>query len=245
MRRDEKEVLEQAATLLWTKEIGPDEFLRRTRGVWRTMSAGIYARYRRRLPEWGERDDVDQVLMMNALKYVRRWRFDKGATISTVVGFCCLHRTQRQCDKWRGASTTGNSGKNPGRTETTFSKIDGSRAEEPQEDFGSRQPAPEDDIGELIDSADDFDEALDRCTTTRQALVTIALRATRGDVDAAADLLFRNTRSRSECGLLRDVRHAARVVRSVLEEIEPVVERVSPPADLFDPLEESAATEVA
>jgi hypothetical protein len=225
---DDKAVLEESARLLWERRITEGEFLKRTAPRWRAISAGIHRRYRARLPAWVERDDVEQILVLQALHHLPRWRPDGGTTIGSFVTYCATHRTHRQMDKLRGASTSGNSGKNPGRTEITFSRLDGGRDDGAVEDFGTRQAVESLDPVEHIDSERDFEMAMRRCRTVRQAFVAIALRAAGGDVDGAAGILMRNTRMKVECGFLRDDAHAVRVVRDVIEEMLDEIELPEP-----------------
>jgi len=247
---ESRAVLEEAAHALRSRKITGDEFLRRTGARWRQTAASIYLRYRAKLPDWVERQDVEQELVMQVLKHVRKWRPER-ATISAYVLFASIHRTQRVLDGWRGASTNGNSGKNPGHVDVAFSRLDGSSSEfsrgrrgiasaDGGPDFVSRQAAPEVDPIDRIDSEEEFARQLDRCRTVRQALVAIAMRAADGAVERAADLLYRNARARIECGILHE-QHAVKVVRDVVQELEnEVADVLVPPDDLFDAIELAA-----
>jgi DNA-directed RNA polymerase specialized sigma24 family protein len=233
----DREGFEEACRLRWEKKITENEFVRRTAPTWRRLSRTIYSAYRSRLPAWAGREDVEQELVLRALRHLPDWR-PGGTTISSFVRFCATHRTKRELDSWRGASTSGNSGKNPGRSEVAFSTLEGNRSDEAREDIGSRQAAEEFDPVEHLDSEAEFGEAMRKCRTVRQAFVAIALRAAGGDVAGAARLLMRNGRMRLECGMLRDEAHAQRVVREVVEELLDLVEVLEtvevPWGDFFD-----------
>jgi DNA-directed RNA polymerase specialized sigma24 family protein len=236
--KESREILEDAAHALRRRNITADEFLRRTGPRWRATAAGIYARYRAKLPDWVERQDVEQELMMQVLRHVRKWR-PARASISAYVLFASIHRTQRVLDGWRGASTNGNSGKNPGHVDVAFSRLDG-RQEDGGDDFVERQAAFVTDPIDRIDTEEEFARQLDRCRTVRQALVAIAMRATEGSVERASELLYRNARARVECGILHE-QHAVKVVRDVLDELEnEVADVLDPPPDLFDAIEFAA-----
>jgi hypothetical protein len=227
-------LLDDAAHALRAGTITANEFLKRTGPRWRSTARHLHTRWRRKLPAWVERDDVEQELKILAVEFVRTWDADRStrASLGSYVMWCAVHRTQRKMDHWRGASLTGNSGKNPGRHELAFSRV----YDPADGDPGTRVPAPEDDPIDRLESGEQFEIILARCQTVRQALVLLALRATDGAVDKAADALWRNFRARLECDL-RSEQHAAEVVRRVIEECESLGEApadVRPPADLFD-----------
>jgi hypothetical protein len=231
-REESNAILEAAGKALRAGEITKNEFVRRTADRWRRTSQHLYSRWRRKLPQWVEREDVEQELVLLALEYVTKWTPGRGASLPSYVLWCSIHRAQRKMDHWRGASLSGNSGKNPGRHELTFSRIASPDGDDP----GTRVPGENDDPLDLIESGEEFEVAMARCQTVRQALVMLALRATRGDVERAAWSLHRNFRSRLECDI-ESVEHAEEVIREVVEEMSGIfrgTEKVSPPEDLFD-----------
>jgi hypothetical protein len=236
-------ILEEAGHALRAGRITPSDFLVRTGARWRQTAAHLYSRWRRRLPAWVERDDVEQELKLLAVHYVRTW--DPGRSRATTLGsyvvWCSIHRTQRKMDHWRGASLNGNSGKNPSRYELAFSRVYDAEDGDP----GTRVPGESEDPIDRIDSGRQFETMMQHCRTVRQALVLMALRATEGAVDRAAHVLWGNFRARLECEL-RSEAHAQGVVRQVIEDVMVLfAERrddvVLPPDSLFEPLAEEGA----
>lgn len=240
MNRDQNDLLDQTGMELRAGTITEDRFVRLNAERWRKTASILFSRWRRRLPAHVEREDVEQELVLLALRYVRSWSPDRGTSLASYVHWCSVHRTQRCMDHWRGASLSGNSGKNPGSPEVEFSRLHGVDDEPP----GNRFPGMSDDPLDRIESGEEFERVLRHCRSVRQALVLLALRATDGSIDKAARALCGNFRAKLECEIRSD-QHARVVVREVFEELQGllgcIAEQVRPPDGLFEDASEGAA----
>jgi hypothetical protein len=209
---EENAHLDRTAMAFRRGQIKAQQFLRETHARWRRLGRRMYARWRRRLPAWVGEDDVVQELEILVLLHVKKWKPGK-AKISQYLTWCAIHRTQRTLNRWRGASTSGNEGKNPSRAEIAFAQAFTREADEGDE--GDRDPADratvEADQDEWVEAAERFDDVLQGCLSVREALSLLALRQAGGKIDEAAKALFESFASRVECGL-SDERHARRVV---------------------------------
>lgn len=244
--KTDREILNDVALALRERRITQDAFLRETAAIWRRKAKWLWSRRQRRLPAWVEIDDLVVELQMLALKHVETWDPEraKRASIGSYVMWCTVKRAQRKMDEWRGASTTGNSGKNPSRYEVAFSRAGGGEQEEGG-DLGTRVPDEFRDPVERLESGEEFEAMLRRTQTVRQALVMLAMRACDGAVDKAADALWRNFRSRTECGI-RSPKHARTIVLEAIEQLEsfcpePEKSGVLPTIDFFQDIETGAA----
>lgn len=249
------ETFEAAACARVAGEIDDNEFLKRTLSVWRTVAARLWKRWRRKLPPDIGIDDVQQALMILAVRYVKKCnpaRFGAKRSYGGYIVWCAMRRTVRQIHKWRNAKLSGQESKNPGRFERNFSSL--RRADdERREDYESRIPGESQDPVERLEADRVFRENLALSQSVREALVLLALRRAEGSIDGAAEEIWRSYPARIECGV-RDVKHARRLIRDVLEALAPdVVEAIPEPAyiedvypddDLFD-FEDDELDEVA
>lgn len=249
------ETFEAAARARVAGTIDDDAFLRRTMGVWQVVTARLWRRWRRKLPTYIGSEDVQQALMILAVQYVKKCdpaRLGTGCSYGGYIVWCSTRRTQRQIHKWRKAKLSGRESANPGHIERPFSSLH--RPDDAREDYEARIPGENRDPLEVIESDRVFHENLALSRSIREALVLLALRRAEGSIDGAAEEIYRSYPARIECGV-RDVKHAKRVIRDVLEAIAPdvveaipepaYVEDVYPPDDLFDVDEDELFEEVA
>lgn len=211
MNNDEFEGRMQA---LRAGKVTEDEFLRSTRDRWRAIALYLYGRWGRRLPAWVEVEDVQQVLMMESVRFVRSWQPGRGPRLATFVAWSAQNKAKKAMNKWRGALLSGNSGKNPSRFELPFSAVfpDG------EESAGTRVPATAPEQEEAIESGRAFYSALDETHTVREALVLLALRASDGSMVRAAEALYEDFAARVECELTSE-RHARAVVQRMVSRL--------------------------
>lgn len=212
-KREEREAFERAARELREGKIGEGQFLAATRERWRRTAHYLFEHWRRKLPAWVEDVDVEQELTMLVLVHVRAWDPSRGAALGPYVLWSAIHRTQRQMNRWRGASLTGNEGKNPSRAEVAFCRAFGPDVDPflRAEPTGARQD-------EEIERGEQFGEVLGACESVREALVLLALKRAEGSLGDAAGFLYGDYASRVECELASEA-HARRVVEDCVAKI--------------------------
>jgi hypothetical protein len=212
-----------AARALFDGQIGDAEYVRRTVRVWRGIAQYVYQRNRRRLPAWVGLDDVEQEVLLIALRYVRKWDPERATgTIGQFLRFVVPSRARRILDGWRGASKH-NGEKRGSRAELAFSSVFGDG--DPLEWYAESVPATQE---ASVESDEGFAQALAGCVTVREACVLLALRRAGGSPIRAAALLYGDFGARVECRIFGD-EHARRVVS---ESVSRIAARECPDADL-------------
>ena len=232
-KREDAESYEAAARALKRGEITPDAFLRATRERWARTARYLHERWRRKLPAWVEPADVEQELVLLVLRAVRRYSRRRAGrmTIGQYATWGAIHRAQRQIHRWRGASLSGNEGRNPSRAEIAFCRAFG-----PDVDPMAKAPPVAAGQDEAVEASERFEELLAGCETVREALSLTALRRAGGDPRAAARLLFSDYASRVECELASEAQARRVVVESLDRIAERAVADAAPalPGDLID-----------
>jgi len=210
MYEKEHAQFDESALALRAGRITGSEFLTRTAAVWRDAAARLWARWRRRLPSWVERDDILQELQVLAIEHVCRWQEGRGG-IGAYVVWSATRRAQRQIHRWRGASLSGNEGANASRAEISFSRAF------PLDPLGTRVPdAAADPQGEdAIEGDEVFGEAIDACRTSVEAIVLLALRECEGSIALSAQAIYNDFSARVECAV-SSPQQAERLVRKSL-----------------------------
>jgi hypothetical protein len=235
-KREDNEAYELATAQLRAGTIGAGEYLRRTREKWRLTSRDLYEHWRRKLPTWVEPADIEQELAVLALEHVSKWRPGMSdGTIGQYVYWNARHRGQRTIHRWRGASLSGNEGKNPSRAELAFCRAFG-----PDVDPMARAaPTPPSQDGDL-ERAEAFAAALAGCECIREAVVLLALRKTDGSPAGAARAIYEDFAARIECGVgseaqaRRVVGESVRAIAARAQAEAASVVALLPPEDLFD-----------
>lgn len=236
MTKQEHERFERAAAAYFARRIGREQFVRETMPRWRAVARRLWEGWRRKLPAWVEREDVEQELVMLALRYARNYDPARGGTPGQFVVWVAQRRAARLLEHWRGASTHGKATENPSRAEVAFS-----RAFPAQGDGEGQRRSPEEMLRALatqdyaVEQGEEFAEALDGAQSVREALVLLALRRAEGSPRRAAAVLYADFAARVECEL-EDEEHARRVVG---ESVSRIAARAGgggpllPPEDLF------------
>ena len=208
-----KSAFERAALALRSKEITGDQFLRATDDKWRSLGQQLYRRWRKRLPDWVEAQDVAQVLRELAIEYVGKWDGRRGA-IGPYVVWCARSRAQRQIHKWRAAKLSGNESKNPSRAERSMTQMFGDRADVVSTLLGATSSDPT----TLLSAKELFADVLRTCRTRREVVVLRALALAGGSVQDACEIIAGSQALRVECNAFtrREVERAVRAVVHVM-----------------------------
>lgn len=231
--KQEREEFERACEQHWAGRSSDAAFVRATTEKWRRTAAYVFAHWRRKLPAWVEQEDVEQELLVLALRHLRSWDPARGASIGRYVEWGAIHRAQRQINKWRGASIHGREGSNEGRAERAFSRVfaDGS---DPLARLGATEPDQED----AVEVSEAFGRLIGEASP-RIAVALLALRATGGSAELASRLLAADPAALAEAGG-GGLRGARKAVAEAVEALAGaaggtrVPEAEDPPGDLWD-----------
>ena len=242
---EEKMAIHRAAEALRAGVMTEGEFLRATDAAWRRTAAYVYRHWRGKLPAHVEVDDVLQELRLQVLQHVRAYDPARGSSIGKFVRWGAIHRTQREINRWRGASLHGNEGANPGRPETTFTQAF-SPDVDPLATFGTEAIDRE----EQVEDYEGYKERVAECETAAGAVARLALWHAGGSVPDAVRLIMGDIGARLECGVSTArgarrlvEREAAVLAAGAHEEVERLARAgaVTPPDDLFEGEEDRAS----
>ncbi len=199
-RFEDRETFEAACRECRAGTMSAGEFLRVTDGRWRAMAVRLHQRWRRKLPDWVEPDDVLQEIRQIALEHLGKWQPARGA-VGPFVVWCTQRRAQRQMHRWRGAKLSGNEGRNPSRFEVPASRLAGRWQEDGDAERVFEQLAACGPVAEELLLVDDRARAvLRRARDWREVVVLQALMACEGSIEDAVGLIQGNLGARLHCG---------------------------------------------
>jgi hypothetical protein len=224
---EEKDQMERACEALRAGEIGDGAFLRLTGDRWRRTACYLWGHWRRKLPAWVEPEDVEQELLVQAVKYVRKWDPERSRRmpIGVYVVWSAIKRAQREMNGWRGATKHGNSGTFPSRGEVTFSRAFG-----PDVDPFARLGSTEATQDEALARAERLAVALGVAETTAEVVVLRAIWAADGSARGAARLIAEDLAARLEVGAAtagEAYRAILRIARTLADRMGVAVEDLS------------------